>query len=396
MANRTTDDRPPTTDDGRAGEYDFEVEIESGGRAYDSGVSARREPVVLSPARAAAKERARNRRMALVGLLVLAVAGFAAWFWFTNPQANIPDDAVARVNGEFIYQADVDKRLDFTRFLNDIAKSPDATLPSAASKLEEIIYERRQLQDARKAGVKVDEQKVDAAIGQMRASTGLSEQEITGKLEKYSLKMEDLRAYVANTVMIKDYEDGYIVAGAKDVQEEQNKENDWLTSLAQTSKIERFKAAGSGAAPRVGSEAPEIVLKDLDGKEVKLSSLKGRPVMVNFWATWCPPCRQEIPVISKMYSETHGDSAQGGGMAASAPYEILGVATQSDGSTVKAFTQEFGMEFPVMQDVESRVTSDYHVLPIPTSFFIDKDGIIRFIQTGMVDKPMMEKWLLGK
>ena len=54
------------------------------------------------------------------------------------------------------------------------------------------------------------------------------------------------------------------------------------------------------------------------------------------------------------------------------------------------------MSFPVVQDVESLTTSDYHVLPIPTSFFIDKDGIIRYIQTGPVDRPMMEKWLLGK
>jgi peroxiredoxin len=166
-------------------------------------------------------------------------------------------------------------------------------------------------------------------------------------------------------------------------------ENDWLTSLAQTSKIERFKAAGSGAAPRVGSEAPEITLKDLSGKEVKLSSLRGRPVMVNFWATWCPPCRQEIPVISEMYNETHGLAGSSG------PYEILGVATQSDVATVKAFTDEFKMAFPVVQDVESLATSDYHVLPIPTTFFIDKDGIIRYIQTGMVDRPLMEKWLLG-
>ena len=88
--------------------------------------------------------------------------------------ANIPDDAVARVNGEFIYQADVDKRLDFARFLNDVSKNPTNTVPSAASKLEEIIYERMQLQDARKAGVKVDEQQVDATLGQMETRTGLS------------------------------------------------------------------------------------------------------------------------------------------------------------------------------------------------------------------------------
>src|SRR5262249_45925898 len=107
--------------------------------------------------------------------------------------------------------------------------------------------------------------------------------------------------------------------------------------------------------------------------------------------TWCPPCRGEIPVIQQMYSDTHASA-----VAAGTPYEILGVATQSDDPTIKAFTAEFQMKFPVLEDAPTLTTSDYHVLPIPTSFFIDKDGIIRYIQTGPVDRPMMEKWLLGK
>ena len=108
--------------------------------------------------------------------------------------------------------------------------------------------------------------------------------------------------------------------------------------------------------------------------------------MVNFWATWCPPCRSEIPTITSLYRETHkGDN-----------YEIVGVATQSDKGTIEAFAQEFGMTFPILPDVESRTTSLYHVLPIPTSFFIDKDGIIRDMRVGIVDRALMEKWLLGK
>jgi thiol-disulfide isomerase/thioredoxin len=107
--------------------------------------------------------------------------------------------------------------------------------------------------------------------------------------------------------------------------------------------------------------------------------------MVNFWATWCPPCRAEIPEIVKLYSET-GDEAR--------PYEVLGVATQSDTATIKAFSQEFNMTFPLLPDAQGRVVSDYHVLPIPTTFFVDGEGIIRHIQTGPVTRELMEKWLL--
>ncbi len=371
--------------------YDFEVEIESGGRAYDDGSPAPQMPVTLSPVRAAARARAARRNIIIGVLALAAVAAFSAWFWFTNPQANIPDNAVARVNGEFIYQADVDKRLNFARFLNDVSNVLTNTVPSAASKLEEIISERMQIQDAQKAGVKVTDQDIDATMGQMETSTGLSSQAIQQKLGQYSLQMDDLRAYIANQVIIKDYIDQYVVAGATDTQTQQNRENTWLTNLEQTSKVERFKAAGSGPAPRVGSQAPEITLKDLSGNQVTLSSFKGKPVMVNFWATWCPPCRQEIPVIEQMYGDTHASA-----VASGTPYEILGVATQSDDSTIKAFTTEFDMKFTVLEDTASLTSSDYHVLPIPTSFFIDKDGIIRYIQTGPVDRPMMEKWLLGK
>ena len=77
------------------------------------------------------------------------------------------------------------------------------------------------------------------------------------------------------------------------------------------------------------------------------------------------------------------------------PYEILGVATQSDKPTIEAFVKELGINFPVLPDADNRITSDlYHVIPIPTSFFVDKDGIIRDIQVGPVDRPKLEQWLL--
>jgi cytochrome c biogenesis protein CcmG, thiol:disulfide interchange protein DsbE len=364
----------------------FEVEIESGGRAHDLDAPASPAPTVLSPARAAAKARDRRRNAFLAIGTVAVLLGLIAWMWFTNPNANVPSDAVARVNGEFIYQRDVDKRLDFTRWLNELSSLPVTEQPSASSKLEEIIAERMQIQDAHKAGVTVTDQELEGELGQVSVSTGRTMDEIRQSLEKYNLGYDDLRTFVSNAVLVRKYKDQYVLAGAKDVQDAQNRENDWLTSLAQTSRIDRFKSAGSGPAPRVGAEAPDFTLKDLDGKEVKLSTLRGKPVMVNFWATWCPPCRAEIPIISQTYIDSRKDG--------SVPYEILGVATQSDTSTIRAFAGEFNMTFPLLPDVDNHVVSSYHVLPIPTTFFIDKEGIIRYIQTGPVTPDLMQKWLL--
>jgi thiol-disulfide isomerase/thioredoxin len=128
----------------------------------------------------------------------------------------------------------------------------------------------------------------------------------------------------------------------------------------------------------------------LNGNQVKLSSLRGRPVLVNFWATWCPPCRAEIPTLVQAYAET------GGADRKEAPYEIVGIATQSDLSTIKAFVNELGISFPVLNDADNRVTNDlYHVVPIPTSFFVDRDGVIRYIQIGVLDRAALDKWLLN-
>jgi peroxiredoxin len=363
----------------------FEVEIKSGGRAHDTGERARPEPATLSPTRLAAKERARQRNILLIAGAVAFAVLLGAWMWFTSPLGSVPGDAVARVNGEFIYQRDVEQRMNLTRLFNDLSARSDVEEPTATNVLEQIISDRMQVQDARKAGVAATAEEIDSELQQIETSTGRTRAQVEEAARKYALTLDDLRGFISDALLIKKYKDQYVLAGAKDVQDATNKENEWFTQLSNTSRIDRFKPVGSGPAPRVGAEAPDFTLADINGKDIKLSSLRGKPVMVNFWATWCPPCRAEIPEIVKMYTET----------GASRPYEVLGVATQSDSATIKAFSQEFNMTFPLLPDVNGRVVSNYHVLPIPTTFFIDRDGIIRYIQTGPVTRDLMEKWLLA-
>lgn len=368
-----------------APELGFDVEIKSGGRAYDAGVPAR--PTAnLSPARAAAKSRSRRRVVTLAVLFVAAMLAAGAWAWFSNPDNFVPSDALARVNGEYIYEHDVTRELNLTRVSDAIAKKQDP-LPSAPSVLEDLINRKLQVEDARKAGVTITPQEVDNALDQVLQKTGLTKDNLSVTLAKYDLTIDDMRAVASDTYLINKYKAENLLAGASSDTDRQNRLNDWQTRLAQNSKVDRLKAAGSGPEPTVGKEAPDFTLKSLDGKDVKLSSLRGKAVMINFWATWCPPCRSEIPTIAQMYKDTH---------SASASYEILGVATQSDDPTIRAFTQEFNMNFVVLPDAESRITSLYHVLPIPTTFFIDKEGIVRYTQVGPVDRPLMEKWLLGR
>ena len=373
------------TEPQNAQDVGFEVEIRSGGRAYDPGTQ--RDTVrTISPNREVAKAGARRRRLAVLSVIAIGIAALALWAWRSNPNTNVPEDAVARVNGEYIYERDIDREISLTKTSLYLSKGDRTDLPSRAKVLEDLISRKMQVQDAHKAGVSADQSNVDHAMQDIVTRTGVSQDKLTAALANYNLALDDMRGVTADVVLINKYIGDYVAKGATNDLDVQNKKNDWLTNLAQTSKIDRLKASGAGAAPQIGSEAPDFTLKDLKGKEIKLSALRGRPVMVNFWATWCPPCRAEIPTLVQMYADTHksGD-----------PYEIIGVATQSDLSTVQAFAGELGINFSVVTDADNRVTNDlYHVLPIPTSFFIDKSGTIRDIHVGPVERTKLEEWLL--
>ena len=138
----------------------------------------------------------------------------------------------------------------------------------------------------------------------------------------------------------------------------------------------------SGVGPNVGMLAPDFTLKDPQGNQVSLSGFRGRPVMINFWATWCPPCRYEMPFMETVYRERAADGLV-----------ILAVSIDEDPNEVPRFMKEFGITFPVVLDTDQSVATKYRIRPIPTSFFVDKDGVIRDMQIGAMDKKTILKKL---
>lgn len=142
---------------------------------------------------------------------------------------------------------------------------------------------------------------------------------------------------------------------------------------------------GSGSLPVVGSQAPGFTLKTLEGGELSLAQLRGDPVLINFWATWCPPCRLEMPDLVRAY-ETH----RGEGLV------VLGVnLTYLDTlSEVQAFVKEFRVTFPVLLDEDGSVTEDaYGLLGLPMSIFVDRGGVIRRIQIGVMTGTQIDEYV---
>ena len=146
------------------------------------------------------------------------------------------------------------------------------------------------------------------------------------------------------------------------------------------------RGVGTGAqtvelepAPEVGHPAPDFTLKDLDGNTVRLSDLRGKVVFINFWATWCPPCRAEMPEIESV----HQDYKDKGVV-------VLGVDISEPESTVRQYIQQGGFSWTIVLDSTGEVARDYQVVAIPTSFFLDREGIIKAVNVGAMTKRAIE------
>ncbi len=125
--------------------------------------------------------------------------------------------------------------------------------------------------------------------------------------------------------------------------------------------------------------APDFTLQTLDGESVSLSDYRGKLVMINFWASWCPPCNSEMPDLQSYY-EQHKDE----------DFIILGVNYQDTPDKVQAFVEKYSVTFPILLDSDGRVADLFGVQGLPTSFFVDKEGNVLGYQPGPVTKEMLE------
>lgn len=130
-------------------------------------------------------------------------------------------------------------------------------------------------------------------------------------------------------------------------------------------------------------KAPDFTLKDFDGKDVSLSDFKGKKVFLNFWATWCPPCRGEMPDIEKIYQENKDNK----------DFVIIAVNLGEDKGTVKNFMEQNKYNFKGLLDTNQNAGSLYNITAIPTSFFIDSDGYAVKMRRGAMREEEMREYI---
>ena len=135
------------------------------------------------------------------------------------------------------------------------------------------------------------------------------------------------------------------------------------------------------ASPAIGAPAPDFELASLAGDTIRLSDLRGKVVLINFWATWCGPCRLEMPAMDARFRQLDPRFA------------VLAVNFAEPASRVQSFVDELGLSFAVLLDPDSAVQNLYRVRAYPTSFLVDEQGIIRVQHLGLMSEKQLDGYL---
>jgi cytochrome c biogenesis protein CcmG/thiol:disulfide interchange protein DsbE len=144
------------------------------------------------------------------------------------------------------------------------------------------------------------------------------------------------------------------------------------------------RGPSTGQSAQLGRPAPPFSLERLDGGRLSLAELRGRPIVLNFWASWCLPCREEAPMLAKLAAD---HSARG--------LVVVGVVYQDSAANATDFIRRYGLSFPALLDPSGRTALDYGVLGLPVTIFIDAGGIIGARQPGPLDAATAESMVAG-
>jgi len=138
------------------------------------------------------------------------------------------------------------------------------------------------------------------------------------------------------------------------------------------------------AIPRVGEPAPAFSLPSVDGKTLSLAAFKGKPVYINFYATWCGPCNEEAPVIGKFYQQY---KARG--------LTVLGIDELESPDKAKSFLTKYHLAYPAVVDGDGKAGKDYGALGLPVHIFVDRSGVVKTYRLGEMDADEIEAAIKG-
>ena len=146
-------------------------------------------------------------------------------------------------------------------------------------------------------------------------------------------------------------------------------------------KAGMIEEVDSDDAPQINAPAPDFELKSLTGEKKHLADYQGKVVVLNFWATWCGPCKDEMPFFQEIYERYGSEIA------------VLAVNNQETVDKVSPFVEELGLTYEILMDNDGSVATQYQVIGFPTTYFIDPNGIIKFLHVGVLTQEQLDGYL---
>ena len=156
----------------------------------------------------------------------------------------------------------------------------------------------------------------------------------------------------------------------------------WMSSQTAAPR-ETTNSYGAPALAKQGGTVTDFTIGSLDGDPIALADYEGDVIIMNFWATWCPPCRAEMPGINRFYEAYKDDGLV-----------VLAINEEESAETVRPFIQSNEFSFPILLDIEGRVAQQYSTRSFPTTFIIDREGVIQHVQTGEISEDELARIVL--
>lgn len=324
--------------------------------------------------------------MGIIFLMAAILAGCANQQTAPTDQtaSNQPENAnpvVAQINNLELTLSDLNRELAFDRAIYLLTTGKELTQQDPVEKLERLSTTLLIDQQARQAGISATEAEIAAALENFTQTRNITTDTLQAALQQQGYTLDDFKQNLARTIRAEKYLTRVIFADAQTPEQQTEKLAALVTELQQNANI-KILYQPPKEAPVVGAMAPNFTLTNLNGKEVSLSQFRGRPVILNFWATWCVPCRREMPALQQAF-QTH----QPDGLA------VLAINLKEDAALVEPFVDELGLSFEILYDSQGEVNKTYTVAGLPRTIFIDRQGVIQHIQVGELQEILLQGFL---
>ena len=287
-------------------------------------------------------------------------------------------DALASIDGRFVSEAEWQQARAYAQVTMELLAEPGTALDEGSvfnSFLEDLMIEI----EAGEAGITISAEDVHAAETRIMQVAGIDAAQLRTYLDRVGLSQEDWVQEMTRAALAANYLEDVVLADVP-LSERNTKRDEWLAALAARHQLAKNVEFQPPVGLTVGNLAPDFSYVGLDGTTHSLSELRGQGVILNFWATWCEPCRAEMPLLDSVYQEFGSEGLV-----------VLGVDVGEDVERVQQFVDELGVGFPVALDPQQAVSRQYRVFGMPTTFFIDRNGVINYQLVGQVNRNQLNE-----